>query len=238
MAIAATLVGAGTGAGSSATTSGGTTTTGSNFALCVAWDNGANVSGTITDSKGNTYTGAGTDQLDGNGGRLRWYYKLNGTGGASHTVTVNFSASAFPSISLYEISGADTSAIQQSSQSQDSGGQPFLQTSSANGSGNWAAICACSNNTGSAGAYSANASTPTFTLLHSEGDVTSFWTHGVSATTSSGTGTVTPSFNRSGTAGGTSAMSYIAFNESTGGGGGSTELPSLTMPPMMAWGRR
>lgn len=232
MAINATLVGAGTSATSSVSSSSGTTTTGSNFAICIAWDNGANVSASNpTDSKSNTYTSAGSEQLDGNGGRLRWFYCLNGTGGATHSASCNFSATAFASISLYEITGSDTSAIQQATQAQDSGGQPFTITSGALSSGNWCLLAAASNNTGSDGAYTANASTPTATLLHSEGTVSSFWTHGVSVMLSSGTSAVTPSFNRSGTSGGTSAMSLIVFNETT-----DSTAPVLTSPTGTATG--
>lgn len=221
MAINAVLIGVGTG-NSPVATSSATTTTGSNFAICVAWDNTSNVS-SVADSNGNSYTAQGTDQLDGNGGRLRWYVCLNGTGGATHSATVTFSGTPAASVSFYEISGADTSAVQQAAQAQDSGGQPFTITSGALPAGNWCLLAAASNNTGSDGAYTANASTPTATLLHSEGTTASFWTHGVSRMLSSGTTAVTPSFNRSGTAGGTSAMALIAFTE----GAGNTITPTV-----------
>lgn len=222
MAINAVLIGVGTG-NSPVATSSATTTTGSNFAICVAWDNTANIS-SVADSNSNSYTAQGTDQLDGNGGRLRWYVCLNGTGGATHSATVTFSGTPYASVSFYEISGADTSAVQQATQTQDSGGQPFTITSGVLPSGNWCLLAAASNNTGSDGAYTANASTPTATLLHSEGTTASFWTHGVSRMLSSGTSAVTPSFNRSGTAGGTSAMALIAFTE--GAAGSSSITPS------------
>lgn len=216
MALAVSLKGSRASSTNTVTTSSGTTTGGANtvFAVCIAWDASTSIS-SVTDSKSNTYTARGSTQADGNGGNLRWYTSSAGTGGSSHTVTVNFSGSAFPSVSFYEITGADTT-IQQATQTQDSGGQPFTITSGALVAGNWVMLAACSNNTGSTGAYSANASTPTFTLLHTEGDVSNYWTHGVSDSISSGTGAVTPSFNRSGTAGGTSGMSLIAYQESSG----------------------
>lgn len=223
MAIAVSLLGAGTSSGSTATTASGTSTSGARLALCIAWDAGQTIS-SVSDSKGNSYSAVGTAQADGQGGLIQWYFSAGGTTGSSHTATVNFSGSAFPSISLYQITDGASTAHSGSAQTQDSGGQPLLVTTGTNPSGNWAALAGCSNNTGSDGAYSANASTPTFTLLHSEGTVSSFWTHGVSSTTSSGTGAVTASFNRSGTSGTTSGMAILVVEESVGA------TPSLLLP--------
>lgn len=216
MAITITLLSAGTSSGSSAVTAGASSTSGARFAIAIAWDAGQTIS-TVSDSKGNTYSAVGTAQADGNGGLCQWYYSAGGSAGASHTATVTFSGAAFPSISHYQITDGASTEHSGSSQAQDAGGQPFLVTSDAMPSGNWGALALCSNNTGSDGAYSANASTPTFTLLHSEGTVASFWTHGVSSTTSSGTGAVTPSFNRANTAGGTTGMAILVVEESLGG---------------------
>lgn len=216
MAITFTLLGSGTTGGSP--TSGGTSTSGARFAVAIAWDAGQTIS-SVVDSQGNSYSAVGTAQADGNGGLCQWYFSAGGSSGASHTATVSFSGSAFPSISFYQITDGASSAHSGSAQGQDSGGQPFTLTSGTMPSGNWSAGAIASNNTGSDGAYSANASTPTFTLLHSEGTVSSFWTHGVSWASSSGTGAVTPSFNRSGTAGGTSGMAIIVIEESISGGG-------------------
>lgn len=221
MAITFTLLGSGTTGGSP--TSGGTSTSGARFAVAIAWDAGQTIS-SVVDSKGNSYSAVGTPQADGNGGLSQWYFSAGGSSGASHTATVSFSGSAFPSISFYQCTDGASAAHSGSAQGQDSGGQPFVLTSGTMPAGNWGALALCSNNTGSDGAYTANASTPTFTLLHSEGTVASFWTHGVSSTTSSGTGAVTPSFNRSGTAGGTTGMAILVIEESISGGG-STQPP-------------
>ncbi len=214
MAITATLLGSGTTGGSP--TSGGTSTSGARFAIAIAWDAGQTIT-SVVDSKGNSYSAVGTPQADGQGGLCQWYFSAGGSSGSSHTATVSFSGSAFPSISFYQITDGASSAHSGSAQGQDSGGQPFVLTSGTMPSGNWAALALCSNNTGSDGAYSANASTPTFTLLHSEGTVSSFWTHGVSWASSSGAGAVTPSFNRSGTAGSTTGMAILVIEESAGG---------------------
>lgn len=227
MAITVTLLSAGTSAGSSAVTAGATSTNGARFAVCVAWDAGQTIS-SVTDSKSNSYSAVGTAQADGNGGLLQWYYSAGGSAGASHTATVTCSGSAFLSISHYQITDGASTSHSGSAQGQDSGGQPFVQTTGTMPSGNWAALAGCSNNTGSDGAYSANASTPTFTLLHSEGTVSTLWTHGVSSTTSSGATAVTPSFNRSGTGGGTSALAILVVEESVGGGG----APTITAQPV------
>ena len=229
MAVTWTLLGSGTTGGSP--TSSGTSTSGARFAVAVAWDAGQTIT-SVVDSKGNSYSAVGTPQADGQGGLCQWYFSAGGSAGASHTATVSFSGSAFPSISFYQITDGASSAHSGSAQGQDSGGQPFVLTSGTMPSGNWSAGAICSNNTGSDGAYSANASTPTFTLLHSEGTVASFWTHGVSWASSSGTGAVTPSFNRSGTAGGTSGMAILVVEESIAGGGPAiTTTGSATPAP-------
>lgn len=228
MAIDAVLLGANATSTSTATTSAGTSVAGDRFAVCVAWDAGATIS-SVTDSKGNTYTAEGTAQADGNGGLLQWFFSPGGSAGASHTATVTCSGTAFPSISHYRIPDGASTTHSGSSQGQDSGGQPFVLATDAMPSGNWLALAGCSNNTGSDGAYSANASTPTFTLLHSEGTVSSFWTHGTSKTVSSGTTAVTPSFNRSGTAGGTSGMATLVIAESIAA---AANEAFLAMPPM------
>ena len=223
MTINATLLSAGASGGSSATTSGATSTSGARFAVCVAWDAGISIS-SVSDNKGNSYSAVGTAQADGNGGLLQWYYSAGGSAGASHTVTVSLSGTGYPSVSHYQLTDAETSAHSGSARGQDSGGQPFTLASGTLPTGNWAVLAACSNNTGSDGAYSANASTPTATLLHSEGTVSSYWTHGVSRMLSSGSSAVTPSFNRSGTAGGTSGMAILAVAELIGGGGGGSSI--------------
>lgn len=227
MAVTWTLLGSGTTGGSP--TSGGTSTSGARFAVAIAWDAGQTIS-SVVDSKGNSYSAVGTAQADGQGGLCQWYFSAGGSAGASHTATVSFSGSAFPSISFYQITDGASSAHSGSAQGQDSGGQPFVLTSGTMPSGNWSAGAICSNNTGSDGAYSANASTPTFTLLHSEGTVSSFWTHGVSWASSSGTGAVTPSFNRSGTAGSTTGMAILVIEESIAGGGPAITTTSSATP--------
>lgn len=233
MTIDAVLLGAGTTGG--APTTGGTSVAGDRFAIAIAYDAGASIS-SVVDSKGNSYSAVGTPQADGNGGLLAWYFSPGGAAGASHTCTVSFSGSPFPSISFYRIPDGASSAHGGSAQGQDSGGQPFTLATGTLPSGNWLALAACSNNTGSDGAYSANASTPTATLLHSEGTVSSFWTHGVSKMLSSGTSAVTPSFNRSGTAGGTSGMAILVLAEllgGGGGGGGSADTTTVRTLPML-----
>jgi hypothetical protein len=86
-------------------------------------------------------------------------------------------------------------------------------------------LVAASNNTGSDGAYSVNASTPSGSLLYSQGTVSSYWTHGVAKYLPSSTSSFDPSFNRSGTSGGTSAISIISIKETAGGGGDTTITP-------------
>lgn len=213
MAIDGILLGAGATDTNTATTAAGTSVAGDRFGVKVAWDATRTVT-SVTDSKSNTYAGVGTAQADGNGGLCQWFFSAGGSAGASHTVTVLLSGTGFPSISAYRIPDGASSAHAGSAQGQDTGGQPFTLVSGTLPSGNWLLLAGASNNTGGDGAYSANASTPTATLLHSEGTLTQFWTHGVSKMLSSGTTAVTPSFNRAGTAGGTSGMAILVVAES------------------------
>lgn len=224
MAIDATLVVGESNASSSLTTTAQTTTNGRKFALCVSWDAGQTITGGVpSDSKSNTWSALGSQQADGNGGLLRWFITTTSLGGSSHTFTVAFSGTAYPTVSVYELTDAGDVDIQ--TQSQDSGGQPFTMASGGLAQAAEVVLVAVSNNTGSDGAYSVNASTPTGSLLYSQGTVSSYWTHGVAKYLPSSTSSFNPSFNRSGTSGGTSAISIISIKEAAGGGGDTTITP-------------
>ena len=83
---------------------GSATTAGNSIVVGCSWGSGGSIT-SVTDSKGNTYTQAGTT-ITGFTRGLAIFYCLAPTMGASHTVTMNLGASAFDSqILAHEVSG-------------------------------------------------------------------------------------------------------------------------------------
>lgn len=226
MACDAVLVGArGTSSGNTVTTTAGTTaTSGSSFALLVSWDESQTISGTITDSKSNTYTAIGTPQSDWTSawGVSQWFYCNNGAGGTSHSVTVNFSGNAFPTAHLIEVTSANGAPVYDSAaaaQTQDAA-SPWTVTSGTLTNATSVVLSGCGANRGADGAYSSS----NFTVLSQEPAVSSFWTSGAAKLVVSATTAVTPSWtvlNRSETAG----VTVIAFYEPAAGS--STITPTV-----------
>jgi hypothetical protein len=220
MACDAALVGArGTSSGSSVTTTAGTTSaSGSSFALLVSWDGTVSISGTITDSKGNTYTAVGTPQGDWTRtwGVSQWFYCQGGTGGTSHSVTVNFTGTAFPTAHLIEVTSANGAPVYDSAafaQTQDAA-SPWTVTSGTLTNATSVLLSGCGANRGADGAYSSS----NFTVLSQEPAVSSFWTSGAAKLVVSATTAVVPSWtvlNRIETAG----VTVISFYEPAGASG-------------------
>ncbi len=96
--------------GSSATT-GAINTTGANLLAVHVANYGGSGAGTLTDSKGNTWT-PGTPQNGGNA-RSRWYYAAGSiTVGSGHTFTIT---ADFAALEVFAFSGADASPFDQES---------------------------------------------------------------------------------------------------------------------------
>lgn len=92
--------------GSATQVTAGITTTSGNLLVAVV-TTFANVIGTITDSNSNTWTGA-TASAGTTNGFCRIFYAKNITGGAAHTITHTPSAgNGFPTLTVFEIAGAD-----------------------------------------------------------------------------------------------------------------------------------
>ncbi len=220
MACDAALVGArGTSGSNTVTTTAGTTAaTGSSFALLVSWDGTVSISGTITDSKGNTYTAVGTPQADWTStwGVSQWFYCEDGVGGTSHSVTVNFTGTAYPVAHLIEVTSANGAPVYDSAataQNQDAA-SPYTVTSGTLTNATSVLLSGCGANRGADGAYSSS----NFTVLSQEPAVSSFWTSGAAKLVVSATTAVTPSWtvlNRSETAG----VTVISFYEPAGASG-------------------
>lgn len=84
----------------------------------------------VTDSKLNVYVNAITDTNDGAGGTVRQDYKDAGAGGASHSFTLTgASASFFGTLSIIEVSGAQSSPLDQTQTNSDAGLTSHTSTS-------------------------------------------------------------------------------------------------------------
>lgn len=217
MAADARKVGSGASSSNTVTTASGTSTvSGSTFLIFVAWDNGVNVS-TISDSKSNTYTALGTEQLDGVGGRSRVYRCINGTGGTSHTATATFSGTAFPTLHLIECTGVDTtSPIDVVAQTQTSGGSSGSSSTINTGTlstANQVVVGLAALNNRSNGTYASS----TLTMISQEDDIVSYWTSGVAKTVVTATTSVACTFT-AGNSNGQGGLWAVTLKEASGSG--------------------
>lgn len=195
------------------TGSGTSSVSGSTFLIGVSWDATTSIS-SVSDSKSNTYTAVGTPQNDGgagSGGNHQFYVCENGTGGTSHTATVNFSGTAYPTAHLIEITGAATPVQDIAVQTQDAG-TPFTASTGTLAQANEVIVALCGANIGSAGAYASS----NFTILSQENDVSQYWGSAVASLVVSSTSSVTPSFTRTNSSG-AAAVLAISFYEDAGG---------------------
>jgi hypothetical protein len=230
MAIAATLIGTrGTSSSNTVTTGSGTSTGGSgnHGVLCLSWQTSSTISGTITDSKSNTFTAIGSAQSDGNGGSLQFFIAENWVGGTSHTVTVNFSAAAFPTAHLIEVTGATSSTPQDINGAGSDASSPWTITTGTFAQAVECVLSAVAENTGGVGSYASS----TDTVLSEEPDTGNYYTSGVGYRITSSTSAITPSWTNAGRSG-NAAIIYLALKE----GSGDTTAPTLTSPTGTATG--
>lgn len=209
MAIDAVLVGTGTTSTASVVTAGGTTTTGSTFVVGFSFDPGATVS-SVTDSKSNTYTQIGSVQTTSGGSKCALYRCENGTGGASHTATVNFSANAFSVAWLVEVTGAAAASFDVTAQIDDTS-SPFTVTTPTLNQAAECVICLASNDDGSSAVYTSSNTT----ILGQNNNTASFWTSAISKLVVASTSAVTPSWTLS--AGTNLALIVATFKEAGAG---------------------
>lgn len=86
------------------------TASGSSFLIYFATTSSATIS-TVSDSKSNSYTSQASI-VETNDGTKLWVYKTeNGTGGSSHTATVDLSSGGILWVALVEVTGGATSSI-------------------------------------------------------------------------------------------------------------------------------
>lgn len=218
MAISFALIGArGTSATATVSTTAGASTGGANSAghVTISFDPSTTIT-SITDNKSNTWTLIGT-VLTGTA-KLARYQCVGMTGGASHVVTVVFSAAAFATCHFVELIGSvgalslDTAGSVATTNTQAAASATYTATSNTLSQTNSLVICGLEQNTGSAGAY---AFTPQ-TLLSQEPDEVNFWTSGIAAQNVAATTPVTTNVTRFASAASTSAIFIDVFNEASG----------------------
>jgi hypothetical protein len=189
----AVLIGTrGTSATNTVSTVAGASTGGatSTFVIVCSFDP-STTNNTPTDTFGNTYSIVGTVMTAGGGSKLVRYRCVGGTGGAGHAATMTFSASAFSTLHLIELTGLIASPVDVAVQGTDAT-SPYTISSGALAQADEVLIAALEQNVGGAGAYSSS----NFTVLSNEPDTGSFWTSGVAKLVVSASSSVTPSFTR------------------------------------------
>ena len=216
MTISAALIGArGTSTTATVVTTAGASTGGAKSTghVTISFDPGTTIT-SVTDNKSNTWVLIGS--VVTGGGKLARYKCEGMTGGASHAVTVVFSAAAFAVCHFVEIIGSggaithDAAASVSTTNTQSAVGATYTITSNALAQANSLVICGAElNGGGTAGAYGF---TPQ-TLLSQEPDVTSFWTSGIGSQNVAATTAVTANITRASSGGSTSVVFVDAFNE-------------------------
>ena len=213
MAVDAVLIGArGTSAVATVTTTSGTSTGGSgNHGILFCSFDPATTNNTPTDSKSNTWTILGT--VDTHTARSVVYTSLNWTGGASHTATMTFSANAFPTLHMIEVTGALSSTPIDIDVSTLPSSIPYTLATGTLAQANEVVLgYGTQNSINLADHYVSS----TLTILSEEPNASSFWTSGVgkvvvaSTSTTSQTLSKAPSYPGSG-ATGTEFFRLISF---------------------------
>lgn len=215
IAVGATSKGRSASTTSQATTGVTTQASGSAFVVAFIWDTG-NFS-SIADSKSNTYTQIGTEQVNSDSAKIRAYYVENGTGGSSHTATVNLSVASPITVLFAEITGGLTSGILDQSDIRWDTASPY--TLAAGLTTTQAAELLLSflgGNSGSNPATHAESGLGSSTIQIEETNGASFYTAAIATSIKSSTGTFNPSWTETGSTKG--GVMLATLKEAAGGG--------------------
>lgn len=143
--------------------------------MIVSFDATTTIS-TVSDSKGNTWSLLGAVTTQG-GAKVAVYYALNWAGGTSHTGSMTFSASAFPTLHMLEVTGAATTSPFNVDITEIETATPFSITSGALAQAAELIIMIGEQN--AAGNDADQYTSTALTILSSEPALTSFWTSGI-----------------------------------------------------------
>lgn len=188
--------------------------TGSTFIAFMMWEGATFTS--IADSKSNTWSLLGSEQAFGPGSaRCRMYSCVNGTGGASHTVTLTTGAgSIYASLFLLELLGVATSSAQDGTTQQGTDSASPYTRSITTTNADDVLIAGISTNSGTNPSSLSESSG--FTIQQEQTNATIQYTGGIATRIVSAIDTYTPSFTQTGGAS-TSGMILVAFKAAAGG---------------------
>lgn len=192
---------------------------GSTFVIGVSFDAGTTVS-TVGDSKSNSYTLAGTTITNG-GQKIALYYSQNGTGGSSHTATVTFSGTAYPSLFFLEITGAATASFDVTGSATGDSTSPFgdgASTGTLSQANELIVSLIGSTNADTAITYTAGGG---FTRAQQTIDGGNYWTGAIGYLVVSSTASVSGNWTISPAGTPSAGVILAAFKEAAGGGGGA-----------------
>jgi len=226
IAVGATSKGHSTSSSALATTGVTTQASGSVFVAAVIF--GATATFTsIVDSKSNTYTQIGTEISNGSTGanyKARLYYVENGTGGSSHTATVNLNTAEVVTILFAEITGALTSgALDQSDGRRDTTSPFGLAAGLTTVQANELLLSFLGGVSGNNPATHAETCLGSSTIQSGaeETDGSQFWTGAIATAIKSSTGTFNPSWTESGNT--TDSVVFLATFKAAASGGTTTQ---------------
>jgi len=181
---------------SQATTGVTTQSSGSTFFVAFIWDTG-NFS-SISDSKSNSYTQIGTEQVQ-TGTKMRAYYCQNGTGGSSHTATIGLSTASPVTVLFLEITGGLTSGILDQSDLRFDTASPYtLAAGLTTTQADELLVSFLGGTSGNNPATHAESGLGSSTIQIEETDGASFYTCAIATAVKSSTGTFNPSWTESG----------------------------------------
>lgn len=212
MAADAVLVGArGVSAGSSVSTTAGSVSAGDTIIVVTSFDSTRTISSIpLSGSGADTLTLLGS-VITGTG-KLAVYLKQNATGGASVSVTANFSGTAAPVIHMLKATGVAAASLDASSTVQNATDTttPWTITSNAFAQANNIVIACIEQNTGTAsGAYASS----NFTVVSSEPDLNTYWTSAVGKLYVTSTSAVTPSWTHTNSTNAAAGQIVFALKE-------------------------
>lgn len=202
-----------TGSGVTTLTTPGVTTqaSGSSFYITIS---DTTLTTSVSDSKSNSYTQVGSDQSNSTG--LRVFQCQNGTGGASHTATVNWtSGSGDPFVCFFEVTGAATSSYDSGSLNQGTNNDTLTVTTGTLAQAAELVIATVSTN-------SSGASLPVgFTLIEEETNGGLYWPGEVCYKIVAATTAVGATFISLGS---TMVATIFGVKEASGGGGTTVSI--------------
>lgn len=206
----------------------GSTTSSNLICGAVAYDSAVTLN-SVTDSKGNTYSIVRTVTDALNLTKLSSFYAKNITGGASHAVTANLSAtSTYALIAVHEVSGADTSTpldVETGQVQVDPTGTDGISSGSVSTSTNGQYVFAGSFTSAPPSSSTAFSAGTSYTLRVNDGYINTLSKIGTESRIQTSSGSIAGTFTRSET--GMDYMTVVMTFKEAGGGAASVNRLTL-----------